>query len=78
MDTLELPEAAGVPEIRPFDVLTDNPEGRPVALKLVGLLEATIWYENAEPTLPEAESALVITGAGGGGGGGPDVPTPSG
>ena len=76
MDTLELPAADGVPEIRPFDVFTDNPAGSPVALKLVGLLEAATWYENAEPRLPEAESALVMTGAGGGPPEG--VPTPSG
>jgi hypothetical protein len=42
METLKLPADAGVPEIRPFDVLTDNPEGRPAALKLVGLLLAVI------------------------------------
>jgi len=42
-ETLEFPAAAGVPEIRPVDVLTDNPPGSPVALKLAGLLEAAIW-----------------------------------
>jgi hypothetical protein len=42
MDTLELPAVVGVPEIKPFDVFTDNPAGSPVALKLVGLLLAVI------------------------------------
>ena len=42
MDTLEVPVVVGIPEIRPLDVLTDNPTGRPVALKLVGLLLAVI------------------------------------
>jgi hypothetical protein len=35
--TLKLPLAVGVPEIAPVEVLTLNPEGNPVALKLVGL-----------------------------------------
>ena len=41
--TLEVPEAVGVPLIRPLVVLTESPAGRPVALKLVGLFEAVIW-----------------------------------
>jgi hypothetical protein len=41
--TLALPAVVGVPEIRPFDVLTASPAGRDVALKLVGLLLAVIW-----------------------------------
>ena len=41
--TLDVPAAVGVPEIRPVAVLTDNPAGKPVALKLVGLLVAVIW-----------------------------------
>jgi hypothetical protein len=41
--TLKLPAVVGVPEIRPVVVLTDSPEGKPVALKLVGLLLAVIW-----------------------------------
>lgn len=34
--------AAGVPEINPVAVFTVKPEGRPIALKLVGLLVAVI------------------------------------
>jgi hypothetical protein len=30
--TVKLPETLGVPEIRPVEVLTVSPEGRPVAL----------------------------------------------
>ena len=41
--TLKLPAAVGVPEMRPVVLLTDNPPGKPVALKLVGLLVAVIW-----------------------------------
>src|SRR5215469_14434129 len=41
--TLKLPAAVGVPEIRPVAVFTESPAGRPVALKLVGLLVAVIW-----------------------------------
>ena len=41
--TLKVPATVGVPEIRPVVVLTDNPAGRAVALKLVGLLVAVIW-----------------------------------
>jgi len=33
---------AGVPEINPVAVFTVNPDGSPVALKLVGLLVAVI------------------------------------
>ena len=40
---LLVPEAVGVPEMSPVLVLTDNPTGKPVALKLVGLLMAVIW-----------------------------------
>jgi hypothetical protein len=40
--TVEVPAALGVPEIRPVDVFTDNPPGRPVAEKLVGLFVAVI------------------------------------
>jgi hypothetical protein len=40
--TVEVPEAAGVPEISPVVALTDRPAGKPVALKLVGELEAVI------------------------------------
>jgi hypothetical protein len=41
--TGEVPAVVGVPEIKPVAVLTDNPAGRPVAPKLVGLLVAVIW-----------------------------------
>ena len=41
--TLKLPAAVGVPEITPVVVLTESPAGRPVALKLLGLLLAVIW-----------------------------------
>ncbi len=40
--TLEVPAAVGVPEIKPVAVLIESPVGKPVALKLVGLLEAVI------------------------------------
>jgi hypothetical protein len=36
-------ETVGVPEIRPVAVLTDRPDGKPLALKLVGLFVAVIW-----------------------------------
>jgi hypothetical protein len=38
-----IPDVVGVPEIKPVEVLTVSPGGRPVALKLVGLLVAVIW-----------------------------------
>ena len=41
--TDDVPAVVGVPEIRPVAVLTLNPAGKPVALKLVGLLVAVIW-----------------------------------
>lgn len=41
--TVDVPADDGVPEIRPADVLTDNPAGNPVAPKEVGLLFAVIW-----------------------------------
>ena len=41
--TLDVPAAVGVPVIAPVEVLTLKPAGRPVALKLVGLLLALIW-----------------------------------
>ena len=37
------PDAIGVPEISPLEVLTDRPEGSSVAPKLVGELVALIW-----------------------------------
>ncbi len=43
MVTVLVPLAVGVPVMAPVLVLIDNPPGRPVALKLVGLLLAVIW-----------------------------------
>ena len=40
--TVEIPAEVGVPEINPLAVLTDNPAGKPVAPKLMGLLLAVI------------------------------------
>ena len=40
--TLEVPAVVGVPEISPVPVLMERPVGKPVALKLVGLLVAVI------------------------------------
>ena len=40
--TLNVPAAEGVPEMRPFVVLTARPAGSPVALKLAGLLIAVV------------------------------------
>lgn len=40
--TDEVPVADGVPEINPVLLLTDNPDGNPVAPKLVGELVAVI------------------------------------
>ena len=42
MVTLEVPAAVGAPEMRPVEVLTLRPEGRPVAAKEVGVLLAAI------------------------------------
>jgi hypothetical protein len=52
----------GVPEITPVVVSTLKPAGNGVALKLVGLLVAVIWYVNAIPTVPLAVGGLVMTG----------------
>jgi len=41
--TLVVPDALGVPDIAPVLVLTLNPAGSPVALKLAGLFVAAIW-----------------------------------
>ena len=37
-----VPTVLGVPEIKPVDVFTDNPLGKPVAEKLVGVFAAVI------------------------------------
>ena len=39
---LEVPVALGVPEMTPVEVLTERPDGKPVALKLVGVFVAVI------------------------------------
>ena len=46
-ETLLVPTVVGMPEIKPFVVLTLSPGGKPVALKLVGALTAVIWKLNA-------------------------------
>jgi len=48
MVTLNGPLTVGVPVIAPVLVLTLSPLGNPVALKLVGLLLAVIWYKGDE------------------------------
>jgi len=40
--TFDIPATAGMPEITPVEVFIDNPVGKPIALKLVGLLVAVI------------------------------------
>ena len=40
--TLDVPAAAGVPEISPVTVLTVSPAGKPAALKLPGLFVAVM------------------------------------
>jgi len=63
---LEVPVADGVPVISPVFASAVNPCGRPVAPKLVGLLEAVIWYRNATLTVACASKELVMTGGKGG------------
>jgi hypothetical protein len=60
--TFDVPAAVGVPEITPVVALTVRPAGKPDAPKLVGELEAVIWYEKGVPTVPLALGLLVITG----------------
>ena len=40
--TVDDPTTVGVPEMSPVPVLTDKPDGKPVALKLVGEFVAEI------------------------------------
>ena len=40
---LEVPATVSVPEIRPVNVFTLRPAGKPEAAKLVGELVAVIW-----------------------------------
>ena len=42
IETFEVAAAVGVPLITPVEVFTDNPAGKPAALKLVGELVAVI------------------------------------
>ena len=42
MLAVKVPVTNGVPEITPVPVLTVSPDGKPVALKLVGVLVAVI------------------------------------
>lgn len=63
--TTEVPVTVGVPVIFPVLVLTLNPVGSPVALKLVGELVAVIEYVLiAVPFVPAAVFKLVMTGFG--------------
>lgn len=61
--TEEVPAVVGVPVITPVVVLTLNPAGKPVALKLVGPLLAVMVYGLiATPLTPIAVVELVMTG----------------
>ena len=60
---VNVPTAVGEPEISPVAVLIESPGGKPVALKLIGVLDAIIWKLNATPTVPLAAVPLEITGA---------------
>ena len=59
------PGAVGVPEIVPETLFSVRPAGKPVAVKLVGLLVALIKYWNGALAVPVAVSELTITGGGG-------------
>jgi hypothetical protein len=48
--------------MRPVALLKESPAGIPVAPKLVGELDAVIWKENGDPTVPDAVKALVSAG----------------
>ena len=65
MVALKVPATVGVPDITPVAVLTDSPDGNPVAPKLVGELVAVMVYVKALPVTPPAVVGLVITGASG-------------
>jgi len=41
-EIVETPAVVGVPEIKPVVLFTERPLGRPIALKLVGMLVAVI------------------------------------
>jgi hypothetical protein len=65
MAMLLVPLELAVPLMKPVDVFTASPTGKPVALKLVGLLVAAIWYVKSTPCIAVAELVLVMTGGGG-------------
>src|SRR5579862_2372331 len=57
------PSTTGTPETRPVLESSERPTGKSgVSEKLPGLLSALSWNWKTEPTLPEAESALVMLG----------------
>src|ERR1700719_1253827 len=58
-----MPAAVGVPEITPELSGGFKPLGRPVALKLIGLLLAVILYENGTPTIPVAVNGGWMAGS---------------
>src|SRR2546430_150731 len=60
--TAKVPPARGVPEMTPVEVLSVRPAGRPVALKLVGVLLAAIAKLKAEPKTPLAPVLEMIGG----------------
>lgn len=60
--TVNVPAAAGVPEIEPVAGSMRSPNGRPVAAYEVGALLATTWNTNACPTVAVAELGLVMAG----------------
>ena len=64
--TLKLPEAVGVPVINPLEEFTSRPFGSPSALKLVGELLATIWYEKNCSTFAIGDFDGIATRGGGG------------
>jgi hypothetical protein len=62
------PLTEGVPLIKPVVALTDRPAGNPVAphvrgVAFVGMFDAAIWNEPADPCVKLALLALEITGA---------------
>ena len=60
--TLVVPAAVGVPDITPVEAFNVKPAGNVLIPYIVGVFDAVIVYVKAEPTVPDAVSALVITG----------------
>ena len=60
-----VPVLVGVPLMTPVLELSVNPVGSADDVKEVGFWDAVIVYVNAEPTCPDADVLLEITGAGG-------------